>query len=82
MTDSDDRPGDEPKLSGEEWVEYGGALIWAVDFTPGGAPIGLTEYETRTRRHWLIPLKAPGGLARPLITLATYGEVMARTSAL
>ena len=43
MMDSPDRPGDEPTLSGEEWVEYGGELIWAVDFTPGGAPIGLTQ---------------------------------------
>jgi len=47
MMDSSDRPGDEPTLSGEEWVEYGGELIWAVDFTPGGAPIGLTEKEFR-----------------------------------
>ncbi|MEJ2207076.1 MAG: phosphotransferase [Gemmatimonadota bacterium] len=45
--DSPDRPGDEPTLSGEEWVEYGGELIWAVDFTPGGAPIGLTSKEFR-----------------------------------
>ncbi|MCP3993481.1 MAG: aminoglycoside phosphotransferase family protein [bacterium] len=47
MTDSSDQPGDEPTLSGEEWVEYGGELIWAVDFTSGGAPIGLTEKELR-----------------------------------
>lgn len=33
--DSPDRPGDEQTLSGEEWVEYGGELIWAVGFTPG-----------------------------------------------
>lgn len=47
MTDSSDRPGDEPSLSGEEWVEHGGEPIWAVDFTPGGAPIGLTSQEFR-----------------------------------
>ena len=47
MMDSPDRPGDEPTLSGEEWVEYGGELIWAVDFTSGGAPIGLTSREFR-----------------------------------
>ncbi|UCF47833.1 MAG: hypothetical protein JSU89_11760 [Myxococcales bacterium] len=47
MMNSNDRPGDEPALSGEEWVEYGGELIWAVDFTPGGAPVGLTEREFR-----------------------------------
>lgn len=28
-------------------VEYGGQLIWAVDFTAGGAPIGLTVEELR-----------------------------------
>jgi len=44
---SSDRRDDEPTLSGEEWVEYGGELIWAVDFTPGGAPIGLTLREFR-----------------------------------
>jgi hypothetical protein len=47
MTNWSDRPGDEPSLSGEEWVEYGGELIWAVDFTAGGAPIGLTSEEFR-----------------------------------
>ena len=44
---SPDRTSDEPTLSGEECVEYGGELIWAVDFTPGGAPIGLTSREFR-----------------------------------
>jgi len=47
MTNSSDRLGDEPSLSGEEWVEYGGELIWAVDFTAGGAPVGLTSKEFR-----------------------------------
>jgi aminoglycoside phosphotransferase (APT) family kinase protein len=47
VTNSSDRPGDEPSLSGEEWVEYGGELIWAIDFTAGGAPIGLTSKEFR-----------------------------------
>lgn len=23
------------------WVEWGGELIWAIEFTAGGAPIGL-----------------------------------------
>jgi aminoglycoside phosphotransferase (APT) family kinase protein len=31
-----------------EVVEWGGTLIWAVDFTSGGAPIGLTIGEMRT----------------------------------
>jgi hypothetical protein len=47
MTDSADRPGDEPSLSDEEWVEYGGELIRAVESTPGGAPTGLTAREFR-----------------------------------
>lgn len=47
MMASPDQPGDEPPLSGDEWVEYGGELIWAVDFTPGGAPIGLASREFR-----------------------------------
>jgi CheY-like chemotaxis protein len=46
-TNSPDRPGDEPSLPGEERVEYGGELIWAVDFTAGGAPIGLASKEFR-----------------------------------
>jgi hypothetical protein len=25
------------------WVEFGGQRIWAVDWTSGGCPIGLTE---------------------------------------
>ena len=47
MLESPDRPGDEPTLSGEKWVEYGGELIWAIDFTAGGAPTGLTSKEFR-----------------------------------
>jgi len=27
------------------WVEWGGELIWAVGFTPGGAPFGLRACE-------------------------------------
>jgi aminoglycoside phosphotransferase (APT) family kinase protein len=38
---------DEPKPEGPDWVEWGGDLIWAVDYTPGGAPIGLTVEEFR-----------------------------------
>jgi aminoglycoside phosphotransferase (APT) family kinase protein len=37
----------EPRLEGEEWVEWGDQRIWAVGFTPGGAPYGLTEEEMR-----------------------------------
>ena len=29
----------------DDWVEYGGELIWAVGYTAGGAPYGLTEEE-------------------------------------
>jgi len=38
------RPRD-PSPVGPEWVEFGGQRIFAVDFTEGGAPIGLTEEE-------------------------------------
>ena len=38
------RSGDEPALyDDEDWIEWGGEMIWAMDFTSGGAPIGLTE---------------------------------------
>jgi aminoglycoside phosphotransferase (APT) family kinase protein len=38
----------EPSYEGDpEVVEYGGELIWAVDSTAGGAPIGLTVEELR-----------------------------------
>ena len=29
------------RLAHEGWVEWGDELIWAVGFTPGGAPYGL-----------------------------------------
>ena len=38
---------DEPELTGEEWVEWGGERIWAAGFTSGGAPYGLTERQMR-----------------------------------
>ena len=33
-----------PPLSApaSDWIDWGGELIFAVDFTSGGAPIGLT----------------------------------------
>ncbi|HEX7186551.1 MAG TPA: phosphotransferase [Thermoanaerobaculia bacterium] len=37
----------EPQLEGDESVEWGGQSIWAVGFTPGGAPYGLTIDEYR-----------------------------------
>ena len=43
-TDADDEP---DRLGEEEWVEWGGEWIWAVGFTSGGAPYGLTEREVR-----------------------------------
>lgn len=67
MTHSPDRPGDEPTMSGEEWVEYGGEPIWAVDFTPGGAPIGLTA---RKFRRLNAELEHRAGWARAKALLA------------
>ena len=37
----------EPEAEGEEWVEWGGELIWAAGFTEGGTPYGLTLEEFR-----------------------------------
>jgi aminoglycoside phosphotransferase (APT) family kinase protein len=41
------RDEDEPTPEGDEWVEYGGELIWAAGFTAGGVPYGLTVDEWR-----------------------------------
>ncbi len=38
----------EPIPTGSDWAESGGQLIWAVDFTEGGLPYGLSEDELRT----------------------------------
>jgi len=38
---------DEPRPEGDDWVEWGGELMWAAGFTSGGAPYGLTEDEFR-----------------------------------
>ena len=38
---------DEPVPEGEDWVEWGGELIWAAGFTSGGAPYGVTEDKFR-----------------------------------
>jgi aminoglycoside phosphotransferase (APT) family kinase protein len=75
MTNSPDRPADEPTLSGEEWVEYGGELIWAVDFTPGGAPIGLTSEEFR-RLNAALEHRAGWARAKALLAWAfeTYSS--------
>ncbi len=40
-------PDDEPELEGAEWCSWGGELIWAVSYTEGGAPFGLTMEELR-----------------------------------
>lgn len=37
----------EPQPEGEEWVEWGGELIWAAGFTAGGASYGLTMDQFR-----------------------------------
>ena len=42
-------PGSEPRPlpDDEAWVECGGELIWAVGYTPGGVPYGLTAEQMR-----------------------------------
>jgi aminoglycoside phosphotransferase (APT) family kinase protein len=37
----------EPVPEGDDWVEWGGQLIWAAGFTSGGAPYGLSVEEWR-----------------------------------
>lgn len=64
-----DRPGDEPTLSREEWVEYGGELIWAVGFTPGGAPYGLTSRDFQRLNAQLEP-RAGWARAKALLAWA------------
>ena len=39
--------GDEPRPDGEDWVEYGGVLMWVAGFTEGGVPYGLGVEEFR-----------------------------------
>jgi hypothetical protein len=75
MTSPFDQPGDEPAPTGEEWVEYGGELIWALDFTPGGVPIGhltgawavlLPDRRATIEdcRRWVQEVRVLGQLAR------------------
>ena len=53
--------GDEPLLECEEWVEWGGELVWAAGFTSGGAPygFGVDEY-----RRWSMNETPRAGWAR------------------
>lgn len=37
----------EPEPEGDDWIDWCGYRIFAVGFTPGGAPYGLTEEEFR-----------------------------------
>jgi len=39
---------DEPLPEGEDWVEWGGVLMWVAGWTSGGAPYGLTVDEWRS----------------------------------
>lgn len=41
----------EPVPEGDDWVECGGELIWAMDFTEGGAPYGLTVSQFRAMSY-------------------------------
>jgi aminoglycoside phosphotransferase (APT) family kinase protein len=47
LTRPRDRPEDEPEFDGEDIVEYGSELIYAVGYTEGGAPYGVTVAELR-----------------------------------
>ncbi len=39
--------GSEPRPEGNDWVDWGGERVWAVGFTEGGAPFGLSVEEFR-----------------------------------
>lgn len=41
----------EPEPEGDDWVECGGELIWAMGFTDGGAPYGLSVSEFRAMSY-------------------------------
>lgn len=45
----------EPVPEGDDWVEHGGELIWAMGFTEGGAPYGLTVSQFRAMSHEYAP---------------------------
>ena len=56
----------EPEPDGEEWVEWGGQLMWVAGWTEGGAPFGLSYEEWR---HALRADEAQAGWARALSVL-------------
>lgn len=64
----DDDEDDEPSTDGDDWIEWGGELVFAVDFTPGGAPIGLTREEWRAEN---LRYRARRGWARAYAVLET-----------
>lgn len=39
--------GSEPRAESSDWVDWGGERVWAVGFTEGGAPFGLSVEEFR-----------------------------------
>jgi aminoglycoside phosphotransferase (APT) family kinase protein len=45
----------EPAPEGDDWVECGGELIWAMGFTEGGAPYGLSVSQFRAMSHEMAP---------------------------
>ncbi len=42
------RTRDEPRVDGEDWVEWGGEVMLAAGFTEGGAPYGIGPEEFRS----------------------------------
>ena len=69
MTSSSHRPGDEPTLIDEQFVAYGGELIWAVGFTPGGAPYG-PGYDEIQRFNARLEFRAGWARARAVLAWA------------
>ena len=57
----------------DDWVEWGGQRIWAVDFTAGGAPIGLTEEQMAAAEANAVEWKPDWVLAEEAIERALRG---------
>jgi hypothetical protein len=75
---------DEPEidLEDEEWVEWGGEMIWAAGETAGGAPFGLTYeeyrraiYESERDRGWARARRALERLLRCRVAAADDFEI-------
>lgn len=66
---------DEPLPEGDDWVEWGGELIWAAGFTSGGAPYGLSVEEFRLANETYEP-RAGWALAKQVLRRVLKGMMV------